>query len=113
FFCIDALDELELQTRRDLLDILNKNLQLGTKAPRLFFTGRPHIQSEVQKYFEIHQEQKVEIIAKENDIRQYLHHNIEKDRHVNPDMINKDLENEILTALVARSQGMYVGKIFI
>ncbi|KAF8421801.1 hypothetical protein EV426DRAFT_671737, partial [Tirmania nivea] len=107
FFCIDALDELEPQTRRDLLDNL-KNLQLGTKAPRLFFTGRPHMQNEVHQYFEIRQEQEVEIIAKENDIRQYLHHKIAKDRHVNPDVMNKDLENEILSALVARSQEMFL-----
>lgn len=104
FLCIDALDELEPQTRRKLLDILSNDL--GTKTTRLFFTGRPHIQSEVQKYFEIRQEQEVKIIANPNDIRQYLSHKIAVDRRVNPDAMNEALETEILLALVARSQGM-------
>ena len=104
FFCIDTLDELEPQTRRKLLDILS--MQVGTKTSRLFFTGRPHMQSEVQSYFEIQHEQEVEIIAHENDIRQYLGHEIAEDRRVNPDAMTKALETEILTALVARSQGM-------
>ncbi|KAF8421777.1 ankyrin repeat-containing domain protein [Tirmania nivea] len=107
YFCIDALDELEIQTRRKLLDILS-NIQLGTKTMRLFFTGRPHMQSEVQNYFEIRQEQEVKIIANENDIRQYLRHKIAEDRRANPDTMNEVLENEILSALVTRSQGMFL-----
>ena len=110
FFCIDALDELEPQTRRRLLDILS--MQLGTKTVRLFFTGRPHMQSEVQSFFEIPQEQEVKIIANENDIRQYLSHKITEDRRVNPDAMNKVLECEILATLAARSQGMYVAQLY-
>jgi len=106
FFCIDALDELEPQARRKLLDILSNKLKLGTKTTRLFFTGRPHMQSEVQSFFEIRQEQEVKITANENDIRQYLSHKIEEDRRVNPDAMNEALESEVLAALVARSQGM-------
>ncbi|KAF8421814.1 ankyrin repeat-containing domain protein [Tirmania nivea] len=107
FLCIDALDELEPQTRRKLLDILSNKLQVGTKAPRLFFTGRLHIQSEVQTYFKIRQEQEVKVIANENDIRKFLLHKIAEDRRVNPDMMNQVLENEILSMLITRSQGMY------
>ena len=104
FFCIDALDELESQTRRKLLSILSNELQLGAKTTRLFFTGRPHVQSEVQNYFEKRQE--VKIVANPNDIRQYLSHKIAEDRRANPDAMNGALEAEILSALVARSQGM-------
>ncbi|KAF8421792.1 hypothetical protein EV426DRAFT_189114 [Tirmania nivea] len=107
FFCIDALDELELQTRRDLLDILSY-MQFRTKTTRLFFTGRPDIQSEVRTYFEIPKEQEVEFIANENDIRQFLRHKIAEDRSVNPDVMNEVLENEILSALIARSKGMFL-----
>jgi len=105
FLCIDALDELEPQTRRKLLDILSNELQLGNKT-RLFFTGRPHMQSEVQSYFKIQHDQEVEIIANEHDIRQYVSHKIAEDRRANPDAMNETLESEILLALVARSQGM-------
>ena len=106
FVCIDALDELEPQTRRKLLDILSNELQLGIRGTRLFFTGQPHMQSEVQSYFNIRQEQEVEIIANENDIRQYLSHKIAEDRHANPDAMDEALETEILTVLAAQSQGM-------
>ena len=104
FICIDALDELEPQTRRRLLKILSNELHLGTETNRLFFTGRPHMQSEVQNYFKIRQE--VEIVANESDIRQYLSHKISEDRCTNPDTMNEALEIEILSLLVGRSQGM-------
>ena len=106
FLCIDALDELEPQTRRKLLKILSNELQLGIMTTRLFFTGRLHMQSEVQNYFEIQQEQEVNIIAHENDIRQYVSHQIAEDKDANPDAMNQVLEAEILTALVTRSRGM-------
>ena len=106
YLCIDALDELEPQTRGKLLDILSNELQLGTKTTRLFFTGRPHMQNEVQNYFEIRQEQAVEIIANTADIRQYLRHKISEDKRANPDATNEALETEILAALMERSQGM-------
>jgi len=106
FFSIDVLDELEPQTRRKLLDILSNELQLGIKTTQLFFTGRLHMQSEVQNYFKVRQEQEVEIIANPNDIRHYLSHKIVEDRRANPDAMNEALETEILAALVARSQGM-------
>jgi len=106
FFCIDALDELEPQTRRKLLDILSNKLQLGTKTTRLFFTGRPHMRSEVQSYFSISEAQTVDIVASENDIRQYVSHKIAEDKRANPEAMNRVLESEILTALVKRSQGM-------
>ena len=106
FLCIDALDELEPQTRRQLLEILSNELQLGGKTIRLFFTGRLHMQSEVQNYFGIRQEQEVEITASENDIRQFVSHKIARDRRANPDAMNEALVAEILLALVARSQGM-------
>ena len=106
FICIDALDELEPQARRKLLGILSNKLQLGAKATRLFFTARPYIRSEVQSYFDIQQEEEVEIIAHDNDIRQYLSHKIAEDRRVDPDAMNEVLEAEILAALVAQSQGM-------
>ncbi|KAF8421785.1 hypothetical protein EV426DRAFT_565060, partial [Tirmania nivea] len=66
------------------------------------------MQSEVHQYFKVHQGKEVEIIANENDIRQYLHHKIAKDRHANPDAINEVLENEILSILIGRSQGMFL-----
>jgi len=108
FFCIDALDELEPQTRRRLIDILTSKQQLGTKNTLLFFTGRPHMRSEVQSYFEISEDQVVYIIANADDIRQYVSHKLAEDKRANPEAMNGVLESEILTTLVKQSQGMYV-----
>jgi len=104
-FCIDALDELEPQTRRRLLDTLSNTLQLGAKT-RLFFTGRPHMQSEVQSYFEISEDQAVDIVANADDIRKFVSHKLTEDKRANPQAMNEALESEILTALIKRSQGM-------
>ena len=48
FLCLDALDELQPRTRLALLTTL------GTEfgSARIFFTGRPHIQSEVDGVFQ-------------------------------------------------------------
>ena len=49
FICIDALDECSPGHRVKLLDSLNQIVQRSPGA-RLFLTGRPHIQSEVEKH---------------------------------------------------------------
>ena len=107
FICIDALDELEQNTRRQLLEKL-KELTTHTTHLRLFLTGRKHIQPEVHKQFEIPTEYEVEIVASPDDVRQYLREKIAQ--HAIPDAMDKTLENEILTTLVERSQGMYVSQ---
>jgi len=107
-FCIDAIDELEPQTRRRLLDILSNELQHRSRTTRLFFTGRPHMRGEVQSYFEILEDQTVgiNIVANANGIRQYVSHKLAEDKRANPEAMNGALESEILAALVTRSQGM-------
>ncbi|KAF8421790.1 hypothetical protein EV426DRAFT_188841 [Tirmania nivea] len=66
------------------------------------------MQSEVQIYFEIRQEQEVKINANKHDIHQFLLHKISEDRRVNPGVMTEVLENEILSALTTRSQGMFL-----
>ena len=107
FICIDALDELEPNTRRQLLEKL-KEMTTHTTHLRLFLTGRKHIQPEVHKQFEIPSEYEVEIVASPDDVQKYLRGEIAQDAI--PDAINEPLENEILTTLVERSQGMYVSQ---
>jgi len=48
FICMDALDEYPAEHRRKLLDQLNQVLQKAPEA-RLFLTGRPNIQDEVDE----------------------------------------------------------------
>lgn len=50
FICIDALDECQERHRAKLLDSLDQILR-GSPAARIYLTGRPHIRTEVEKYF--------------------------------------------------------------
>lgn len=108
FVCIDALDELEPQARRELLLTLNNDFS-SAAGIRYFLTGRPHVQDEIHKYlgpidtgYEIH------MTANLEDIHSYVQHKIEEDEILNPDAIDEELKRDILRELVSRSQGMYV-----
>lgn len=103
FICIDALDELQSETRSQFLQAI-KDLSTTSDSMRLFLTGRKHIQGEVQRLLETLPQNEVEIMAHSDDIRQYLKRKIAED--TNPDAMDDALENEILTVLVERSQKM-------
>jgi len=50
YICIDALDECPARQRAKLLDSLNQIAQKSLGA-RIFLTGRPHVQGEIEKHF--------------------------------------------------------------
>ena len=100
FICIDAWDELEADTRSQVLQKIG--LLVACDNLRVFLTGRKHIQPEVQKL----SKSSVEIVANSNDIRAYLRKKIEDDG--NPESMDEALQNEIVASLVAQSQDMYV-----
>ena len=102
YICIDAIDELELKVRRELLDVLKK---LSTNNTRLFLTGRSHIEHEVEKYFQVAQEYIVTISASDQDIQQFVKKQIEDD---NSDTMDEVLAKDIEDAIVRKAQGMYV-----
>ena len=101
FICLDALDELLPRTRFALLSALST--QFGTV--RIFLTGRPHIQPEVDgalksPLYAMH------ITADNGDIRGYLIHEIEEDMNINPDDMTEQLKEEILEAITSKAGGM-------
>ena len=102
FICIDAVDELEPKVRRQLLIVL-KELVMSNNL-RLFLTGRSHIESEVQKYFQIPQSYSVIISASQQDIREFMKQQIMDD--LNPDAMDEGLAKDIVDALIKKSQGM-------
>jgi len=108
FLCLDALDELESRTRFTLL----KALRTEFGSARIFLTGRPHIELEVNRALQI-QLDAMHIEANEDDIRGFLIHEIEEDMNINPDDMNKQLREEILEAIIGKAGGMYVLSFFI
>lgn len=105
FVCIDALDELSLQTRNELLASLKDELS----STRLFLTGREHIRDEVRSRFKCtaaHNE--VVLSANAHDIEKYLRYKVKQDKEARPSLMNEKLEEEIISAIVGQSKGMYV-----
>jgi len=103
FLCLDALDELDSHTRFTLLQALRT--EFGNA--RIFLTGRPHIEPEVNRALQI-QLDAMHIKANECDMRGFLIHEIEKDMNINPDDMNEQLREEILEAIIGKADGMYV-----
>ena len=69
FVCIDALDELALKHRRELLESLREIAQ-GSPNVRIFLTGRPHIHDEIVECFS--KAVKIPISPTQDDIKSYL-----------------------------------------
>ena len=103
FICIDAIDELEPTTLRQLLNALKK---LNTSNTRLFLTGRGHVEHEVRKYFQVTPACTVVISASEQDIRTFVRQQIVDDLNLNPDAMDEILAQDIEDAILQKSQGM-------
>ena len=103
FICIDAVDELEPIVRRQLLNALG---ELGTRCRniRLFLTGRGHIESEVQKCFQVTESYSVVISTNEQDIKTFIGQQILDDPY--PDSMDEFLEKDMTDAIIKKSQGM-------
>lgn len=104
FICIDAVDELEPLVRQQLFNILK---DLGVENTRLFLTGRGHIESEVQKYFQVEERYSVIISARQHDIQQFVQQQIKENHNLNPEAMDDVLAKDIENAIIAKSQGMY------
>ena len=105
FICIDAVDELEPLVRQQLFNILKG---LGVENTRLFLTGRGHIESEVQKCFQVPERYSVIISARQHDIQQFLRQQIKENHNLNPEAMDKVLAQDIENEIIKMSQGMYV-----
>ena len=103
FICLDALDELEPYTRFALLKALH--VDFGTV--RIFLTGRPHIQPDVDRALDTKLDP-MHIIADDGDIRGYLTQKIEEDMDINPNHMSEQLKEEILDTMTRKASGMYV-----
>ena len=105
YICLDALDELAEGARRDLLKFLRT--ELNYNQIYIFLTARSHMQQEIIGYLKVDANRVISITASPDDIREFVSNRIKEDMEFNPDEMTADLESEILTSIVNRSQGMY------
>ena len=104
FICIDALDECLAKHQVKLLDSLNQILQ---KSPgtRIFVTGRPHIQDEIEKRLP-GRVATIRITPRRGDITRYLHRRLDEDTTL--DAMDSRLEADILKKIPEDISEMYV-----
>ena len=110
FLCIDALDELEVDTQQTLLQAMKELLSSGNgQKTRILFTGRPHIKSHILKHFTRATSGEIEIVASEDDISCFLSHYIEtKDPIPDKSAMNDELGCKIIETVTKKSGGMCV-----
>lgn len=106
FICVDALDECGTGHRPDFLRSLYSILRDSPNV-RLFATGRPHIQAELEKH---HGGAPVAIIIKpvKGDIRIYLEKKLQDDQF--PQEIDSELERGIMEEIPEKIE-MWVNEI--
>jgi len=105
FICIDALDECVGAQRVRVLDSLKRILE-KSPATRIFVTGRPHIQAEMEKRL-AGRTISVSICPTKGDIIEYLRVKLSEDE--TPDAMDARLEAEILEKIPENISEMWVG----
>jgi len=104
FICIDALDECVAGYRVKILDSLNQILQ-RSPGTRVFVTGRPQIQAEVEKRL-FGRVRVLRITPRRHDIIGYLHTRLDED--TKPDEMDDSLKADILKKIPEDVSEMYV-----
>jgi len=103
FICIDALDECIPKHLLELLGSLKGILHESHKT-RIFFTGRPQVETEIAKYFITGII--IPINPKTHDIERYLEKKLEMDTEC--DAMSDSLRADILRIIPQRISGMCV-----
>lgn len=101
FFVFDALDEChKIKQRKNLLPLFRR---MGTDGMNLFLTSRPYPE-DIQEALDDHGAAKIELVAKEDDIRVYIQKKInESTRAKRLAQQNKD---KIVSDLTEAANGM-------
>jgi len=104
FICIDALDEL---LGRHLPKILRSLYDVSQSCPgvRFFFTGRPHIGVEIEKYFP-GSARFLQIKPTNEDIMRYVEMMLDDDP--NPEAMDAGLQAEIMNRVSETISDVYV-----
>ena len=91
YICIDALDESTPENLQELLGSLRGVVRESPRT-RILFTGRSHVQREVEKYFT--GATIIPVSPTDDDIRAYL--GVRLDRDTEPYAMDDDLASDIM-----------------
>ena len=106
FVCIDALDECVPVHRVKILDSLKQVLEKSPGA-RVFITGRPHIQAEMEKRLG-GKVISVSLCPNKEDIIRYIRVRLGEDE--TPDAMDESLTANILEKIPENVSEMYAGQ---
>jgi len=94
YICIDALDESTPRSRQEFLESLREIVR-ESPSTRVLFTGRPHVEEEVKKYFTM--VITVPVSPTGGDIRVYL--GVRLGRDSEPYAMDGDLRKDIMRVI--------------
>ena len=103
FVCVDALDECLPKCLPELLESL-RDIVRESPTTRIFLTGRPHVEGDVQRYFS-----KVVVIPispNTDDILNYVEMRL--DRDAEPEAMSNDLRADIVRVILDKISDMCV-----
>jgi len=103
FICIDALDECLPKHLLELLGSL-RDIVLESPKTRIFLTGRPHAEEDIQRYFT--RAVVIPISPNTEDVRDYLEQRLDMD--FEPDAMTNDLREEIVRTILEKMCDMCV-----
>jgi hypothetical protein len=101
YICFDALDELQPDVRRQLLEFLKT---VSGTSLRLFVTGRPNVESELDSSLAEKATSKIPIVANVEDMELYFAQRLSHDLH--PEAMDETLRDQIKEKIIQWSQGM-------
>ena len=104
FICIDALDECLPKCLPELLESL-RDIICDSPSTRIFFTGRPHVKEDIQRYFT--KAVVIPISPNMGDIRNYLEMKLGRDAE--PEAMSNDLRADIVRVILEKISDMCVG----
>ena len=97
FICIDALDECLPERLPGLLKSLT-DIVRGFPTTRIFLTGRPYVNENIQKYFA--KVVVMPIIPDRGDVRNFLERRLDEDP--DPEAMSDDLRADIMEIILER-----------
>jgi hypothetical protein len=101
YICFDALDECQLDVRRQLLEFFKT---ISGTTLRLFVTGRPNVESELFNSLAGKQISNIPIVANVEDIELYLSQRFSQDLY--PEAMDETLQTQMKEKIIQWSQGM-------
>ncbi|KAI5813237.1 hypothetical protein BZA77DRAFT_251974, partial [Pyronema omphalodes] len=110
YICVDALDECNSEQRSNFLPFIKMILDNYKHSARIFVTGRPHIERQVNRLFNDILPISITLKADPRDIKRYVEWHLRRDD--NYASMDDDFKKEMTDTIVATADGMSVTSFF-